>query len=182
MNPTSRTRRVAGAAAWITAGAIGATAVTGLAFAAPASTGTPGSVAGASQGTDQAATGDRLRSQLRNLLHGELTVSGSTGPTTVNVQRGKVTSASATSVTVRSSDGFTTTYTVSSTTTVRRDRATVTADKLVVGDSAFVRADGSTATVVRALSPEAAEKLKGRIGQGGDRGAGPGGPSDGPGA
>jgi hypothetical protein len=174
MTSTSRTRSVAVAAAWVAAGALGATALTGLAVASPASTSTTGTVATAGSGTPTAADAagrERLRERLRAFLHGEITVQGQDGPTEVALQRGEITAASASSVTVRSSDGFTTTYTVGTSTVVRRDRATVTADELEVGDTAFVRAAGSDATAIRALSPEGLAAAKQRIEQ---RGAGQG--------
>ncbi len=54
-------------------------------------------------------------------LHGELTVpqNDGTGTRVIQVQRGTVTAVSSTSVSVKSSDGFTATYTISSTTRVR---------------------------------------------------------------
>lgn len=54
-------------------------------------------------------------------LHGELTVpqSDGTGTRVILVQRGTVTAVSSTSLSVKSSDGFTATYTISSTTRVR---------------------------------------------------------------
>ncbi len=90
---------------------------------------------------------------------------GTSGPTEVTPQRGTVTAASATSVTVASTDGLRATYAITSSTMVKRDRATVAGDKLLVGDSAVVRASGSTATVVRDLSPAAGSKVGSRAGQ-----------------
>ena len=159
MSTTSRTRRTAFAVAWLAAGAIGATTVTGIAVATQNPTPAGPVSASASTGDATAAAGDRVKGMLRRVLHGELTIAGADGPTTVNLQRGKVTASSATSLTVRSTDGFTTTYAVGASTTVRRDRQSVTADKIAVGDLAFVRADGTTASSVRALSAEAAARL-----------------------
>lgn len=168
MTPTSRTRAVAGAAAWIAAGAVGATVLTGLAVAAPQSpTTTDASVA--ARGADSGTAREQLRDRVRAFLHGEITVQGADGPTTVDLQRGEVTASTPTSVTVRSSDGFTTTYEVTSATTVRRDRDEASAGDLAAGDTAFVRADGTTATVVRAISPEALAQLRERLERSGDR-------------
>lgn len=180
MTSISRTRRAAHAAAWITAGAVGTTVVTGLAFAAPSAPGRTVVTAAANPAADRSASADGKPG--RAVLHGELTVQGAGGPTVVAVQRGKVTAASASSLTVRSSDGFTATYAVSSTTSVRRDRKTATADALVVGDAALVRAVGTAAQSVRALSASALEKLTGRVGQGTGRGSGQSRPLDGAGA
>ena len=55
-----------------------------------------------------------VRKLLReNTLHGETTVRGKAGVRTIVVQRGTVTAAAATSLTVRSADGYTLTWTVS---------------------------------------------------------------------
>jgi hypothetical protein len=72
------------------------------------------------------------------------------GTTVVDVQRGSLTAASATSITVASTDGFSATYNVTSGTTVRKARQTVPASTLAVGDEVVVRASGGTAVVVRA--------------------------------
>lgn len=67
--------------------------------------------------------GDRIE-------HGELTVKGKDGkPVVWVVQRGTVTAVSTTSITVKSEDGFTGTYTVNADTRVRVDR-----DKKAIGD------------------------------------------------
>jgi hypothetical protein len=53
-----------------------------------------------------------LRKYLRkNTLHGEITVQGKDGVKTIVVQRGTVTAVTATSVSVKSTDGFTATWT-----------------------------------------------------------------------
>jgi hypothetical protein len=164
-----RTRRVATAATWVAVGAVAATAFTGVAFAAngsgPATAGT--SVASADQAGSNAGAAGRRAGGLRHVLHGTFTVQGQSGPTTMTVQRGTITAASATSVTVTSSDGFAATYVISSSTVVKRDRTTVTGDKLVVGEAAVVRASAGTASVVRDLSPDAVAKIRDRVGQAG---------------
>jgi hypothetical protein len=83
---------------------------------------------------------------LGGVQHGEFTVQGTDGqPTTMTLQRGTVTAASATSVTVKSGDGFTATYAVDATT--RGAKA-----GLVKGDTALVVADkaGAKAVLIRA--------------------------------
>ena len=162
MTSTARTRRVATAAAWVAAGALGATALTGIAVAAGAPSSdrsaSPLAAAAAPGGpgaVDAARTG-RRPGALRHVLHGRLTVRTATGTATVDLQRGTITAASATSLSVRSSDGFTATYAVDASTTVRRDRRPVPATSLAVGDVVFVRARGSHAVVVRARSADAA--------------------------
>jgi len=76
---------------------------------------------GKGQGNGQ-ANGDlnSIPGRLGGALHGEVTRPTATGGTeTLLVQTGSVTAAGDTEVTVRSTDGFTETYAVSATTTVR---------------------------------------------------------------
>jgi hypothetical protein len=154
MTSSARTRRVATAAAWVAAGALGATAITGLAFAS--STGTsarPAAVAAAGTtgpaGAFGAAGNGRRAGVLKNLLHGQFTMKADDGTKVVDVQRGRLTAASASSITVASSDGFSATYAVTSGTTVRKARQTVPASSLAVGDEVVVRGSEGTAVVVR---------------------------------
>jgi hypothetical protein len=156
MTSPARTRRVATAAAWVAAGALGATAITGLAFASDRSSGptaSPAAVSAAGStgpaGALGAAGTGRRAGALKNLLHGQFTMTAGDGTKVVDVQRGRLTAASATSLTVVSTDGFSATYAVSSSTTVRKARQTVPVSSLAVGDDVVVRASGGTAVVVR---------------------------------
>lgn len=64
--------------------------------------------------------GNGVLGQLGRVQHGEVTVTGSDGkPVVMTVQRGTVTAAGATSVSVRSDDGYAQTYAVNSSTRVR---------------------------------------------------------------
>jgi hypothetical protein len=166
MSTTSRTRRAVVAAAWVSAGALGATALTGLALADERPATASGLAAETTTATAPAAAGDQRQrlARLRSLLHGSLTIETKDGVRTIDVQRGEVTAASAASLTVLSSDGFTATYTIGDATTVTRDRARVGGADLVVGDQVMVRASGGTAENVRALSAQAAERLRERLG------------------
>ncbi|MBI1376703.1 MAG: hypothetical protein GC157_04365 [Frankiales bacterium] len=180
-----RARRVAGAAAWVVTGAVAASALTGVAVAGtrtPAASSTGGAATTVSDlvpAADASAAGAARRGPrarlIRSLLHGEVTVARPSGPVDIALQRGTVTAASASSVTLRSSDGFTATYTIGPDTVVRRDRATVDGAALQPGDVAFVRATGTTADAVRALSPDAASRLRDRRAAGGGAGAAGGG-------
>jgi hypothetical protein len=68
---------------------------------------------------DELMGGGGLLGRLGSVQHGEVTVTGSDGkPVTLTVQRGVVTAASATSVSVRSDDGFSQTYAVNTATRV----------------------------------------------------------------
>ena len=81
------------------------------------------------------------------VLHGQLTVPKSGGGyQTVDVQDGTVTAVSTGSVTVKSADGFTATYTVTSKTVVTAEAPGIASVKK--GDTVFVTAtvSGSTAT------------------------------------
>ena len=162
-------RKAATAVAWVTAGAIGATVLTGVASAGsigPAAVPAGTSAAATTAATAGTADATKRRGMMRDVLHGSLTVKTDTGTKVVDIQRGEVTAASATSVTVKSSDGFTATYAIGDSTVVRRDRSTVSGTDLVVGDTAMVRATAGTADTVRALSAEGLEKLKDRIANG----------------
>lgn len=79
---------------------------------------------------------------LANALHGDFTASnGNGGYLTERLQTGTVTAVSATSIGLRSADGYTGTYTVGSSTVVDQGQDTI--DKV---------ANGNTVTVVAALS------------------------------
>jgi hypothetical protein len=74
---------------------------------------------GMGQRGDDLVRGGGLLGRLGSVQHGEVTVTGSDGePVTLTVQRGVVTAASATSVSVRSDDGFSQTYAVNAATRV----------------------------------------------------------------
>jgi hypothetical protein len=69
-------------------------------------------VPAATSGTGDAPSRGALRRQLRaNTLHGEVVVQTKAGPKTIVVQRGEVTAVAGDEVTVKSSDGFTLTWT-----------------------------------------------------------------------
>jgi hypothetical protein len=101
----------------------------------------PSASAGGPSGS-RAGQGAKLR-QLRHRLirfgfgkrleHGEATVQTDEGTKTVVVQRGAVTAITATSVTVKSADGFTLTWTFGSPFTVIKDRAKIQASDVAVG-------------------------------------------------
>ena len=75
-----------------------------------------------------------LRKHLRkNTLHGEITVQGKDGVRTIVVQRGTVTAVDAKTVTVKSTDGFTQTWTFGDKLRVVQDRKTVEVSALKTG-------------------------------------------------
>jgi hypothetical protein len=113
--------------------------------------GGPGGQRGAIGGTGPAAMG-------ATSLHGEFVVpDGSGGYTTVLTQTGMVTAISATSITVRSEDGYSQTYVI--------PNAAGAGTPLAVDDHVVVRAtrNGQTATVTNIGNPPQG----GSLGQGG---------------
>ena len=98
-----------------------------------------------------------------DVLHGQLVVQEPDGSVvTEQVQEGEVTAVSATSISVKSSDGFTATYVINADTRLERDHADGTAAQ--VGDAVHVHGtvDGSTVTAedVDAMSPAAAKAME----------------------
>ena len=169
------------AATLVAAGAIGATALTGFAFAAnstpdPSTGSTPSATAPAGPAQD-AAKGPRdgrggpggvfgHMGPNGPVLHGDVTVKDKEGVVkNVRVQTGVVTAVSATSLTLKSSDDYVGEWTVNSDTKVRRDKEQATINKVAVGDTVTVMgsiaSDTATAERVRAFTKEglaAAEK------------------------
>jgi len=97
----------------------------------------PSPSASASPGTGSGAGGHnrrRIRIELRRkTLHGEATIQTRNGPETVAGQRGTVTAVTSTTVTVKSSDGFTSTWTFGSPIRVVRNRTAVQTDAVTTG-------------------------------------------------
>lgn len=98
-----------------------------------------------------------------HMLHSEGVIEDADGNyVTVRSQEGEVTAISATSISVKSSDGYTATYVINDSTTQDRDRTADTSAK--VGDTVHVRAtvDGSTATAddIHAMSPDFVKQME----------------------
>jgi hypothetical protein len=138
-------------------GGIGA----GLAYADPTPTPTPPPTASASptaspstraeRKAERRADGIRPRPLLRRALHGEVTLAGKQHRV-VAFQRGPIEAIEASSVTVRSEDGFTETYLIDDETKVRKGQGVdVPRSDLKPGDRVYVVAleDGSTLTAKR---------------------------------
>ena len=97
-----------------------------------------------------------------HMLHSEGVIEQADGTyITVRMQQGEVTAVSATSITVKSADGYTSTYVINGDTELERDRAEGAPQ---VGDTVHVRAtvSGSAATAddIHALSPEQAKAME----------------------
>ena len=87
------------------------------------------------------------------LLHGEQVVQQGTKVVTVDEQVGKITSVTAATLTVKSSDGYTATYTLAATTMVGKNGAQAKATDLKVGDQVRVEGTkvGATVTASRVM-------------------------------
>jgi hypothetical protein len=134
-----------GAAAVVLAGAIGGGAAYAASSPSPQVAGAPsaqlihttGAVTTDATAADKTHKKAHLRPRLaraRRVVHGQFTVKTKDGFRTVLTQRGEVSAVSPTSLTVTSPDHYAHTYTLSSTTHVRRDKEKSTISKLAKGD------------------------------------------------
>lgn len=82
--------------------------------------------------------GARRHPLLRRVLHGEFVLRVKGGTATVDVQQGKVSAVDPTSITVRSSDGTSDTYAVTSTTKVSSRGRKVPESDIATGDHVWV--------------------------------------------
>ncbi len=92
------------------------------------------------------------KGQLGRAEHGEFTVHTKTGDKTLDTQRGVVTAVNTGSVTVKSTDGFTATYTL--TPKVHKGKQTATTTQITTNDRVRVLATktGTTATATHIWS------------------------------
>ncbi len=131
----------------------------GIAAADPSPTPTapsassPSTSAKPSAGPNASAKGQRghHRGLQARALHGEATVGGKKKTRVIDFQRGAVTKADSTSVTVKSVDGFSATYVVDTQTKVRKEKKEAAIADVKAGDRVRVVAvkDGSTVTAKR---------------------------------
>jgi hypothetical protein len=130
---------------------------------APGASASAAPTASASSSTDKAAKREKLRQLrtvrglLRNTLHGEAVVQTDNGTKTVLVQRGTVTAINDTSVTVKSTDGFTLTWTFGNPIKVIEHRTTVQPKDVVVGAKVGVAGtkDGTNSIASLLVIPQA---------------------------
>lgn len=171
---TDSGRRFAKAAALVGAGAIGATIVTGVAFAAdPTPTPSASASAESHRGDRGGPGGHGPRGGMMGgfdgkVLHGDATVENSDGTTSVmRVVRGEVTAVSDTAITVKSSDGFTQTYAINADTDIHVGRDDAGTAEIQVGYQAMVAGtvsgDTATATKIGAMSPQDAAEMEQRM-------------------
>ncbi len=136
----------------LAAGLVGVVAVpTILAAPAPAA---PGEAAAS---LDLAAQPARLG----RVMRGDVTVLKRDGSTmTVHFERGEITAASGTSVTLKGADGTSTTFAIGSDTRIRAQRQAASADALKVGDFAMAlgtkSGSGYDALLIRVRAPKPA--------------------------
>ncbi len=150
MRPVRPTR----IAAWAAAGTLAAATVGGIAYAASADT--PSTTA---TGTGSASATAAHRAPARNWLlrrleHGELTIRVNGGNRAIDVQRGDVTGVTATSITVKSVDGFTAYYTVNANTKIRKDGKPAGISDVRTNDRVVVVATGGKATRIADRGPK----------------------------
>ena len=98
----------------------------------------------------------RLRFAFQHALHGEATVQTDEGLKTVVVQRGMVTAVDSSSVTVKSADAYTLTWTLGPNSVVVVNRARSQISAVQVGTAVGVAGsrDGDTVTVRRLVVPK----------------------------
>lgn len=148
------TRSVGLVAAWTAVGVLGAAALTGVATADEP--GTAPAVATSGANTDVAPAGEEQRARWRVLagrvLHGEATVKGREDYQQVATQLGTLTAVDKQSITVRSEDGVTWTWSLGGDTAVRTGRQGASLSDLKSGVTVRVLGptddDGRTARLV----------------------------------
>jgi len=112
---------------------------------------TPDPSAGPGSGKDRANRPHRRPLTVflhRNVLHGEVVVQTKDGPQTVAVQRGTVTAIDDRSITVKSADGFTATWTFGDPLHVIEHRTTIKPTDVTVGAEVGVAGPKGTARLI----------------------------------
>ncbi|HEY1484810.1 MAG TPA: hypothetical protein VGF84_01825 [Micromonosporaceae bacterium] len=83
--------------------------------------------------------------------HGQVTVQTKTGDKTIDVQRGTITAMTSSTMTVKSTDGYTLTWTTTGPMTVIQHRTSIQPGELKVGDAVGVAGTQSGATALAKL-------------------------------
>lgn len=148
------------AAAGLGAVALAAAVGVGISYADDPTPSTSPSASPTAAGTPSAKTGAKTRQHarralLKRALHGEVTLGGKQ-PRVVDFQRGTVDRVSGTSITVKSTDGFTASYVVTNDTKVRKDGDAAKIGDIRSGDKVRVvaRKEGSTDTARLIAEPK----------------------------
>lgn len=159
------------AAAWLASGVLAGGVITGVVVSqlevagATPSHGTPAAATAQATKNDTsniARGGDlwhgplgRLRVGAGAVLHGQFTVKTATGTQVVDVQTGAVTGTtshgSQHAITVKSSDGYTQTYTVTSSTRIGKNGQKATISDIATGDTVRVFATNDNGTLTAQL-------------------------------
>ena len=130
--------------------ALGGLVGVGVSYAdGPTATPSPTAPSSAAPSAPKEKAGRHLeRAALKRALHGEATVGGKEKTRVIDFQRGAVEKISATSITVKSTDGFTATYVVDADTVVRHARQVAKITDVKTGDKVRVVAlkQGATST------------------------------------
>lgn len=126
----------------------------GVAFAAGGDGGAPATdasltaaTASTTPSTGTTPKAHKAKSLLDRVEHGEVTLHTKKGDETLDIQRGQVSAVTATTVTVRSADGFTATYTLGSGSKVLSKGKAATIGAVHDGDRVAVRATNSASTL-----------------------------------
>lgn len=147
MNKRTKTVLATGSLALVLAGA-------GAGVAAAQTTTSPTPPEATSSAPAPAATPGKHshhKGEMGRVEHGEFTVHTKTGDKVVDTQRGVVTTVDAGSVTVKSTDGFTATYTLDPSTKVHKGKQTAATTQIATNDVVRVLANktGATDTATR---------------------------------
>ncbi len=152
----SRMGRAGRAAGLVAAGAVAATVLTGVSFAADEPEQGPQAT------SEERPWRDKMGGPgMGPLLHGEHVVRTPEGEYREMVlHNGTIEAVDAGGITVTSEDGYTQTYVITDGTTIRIDRDEATADALTVGQSVRVAADADgTAVHIGSLTEEGEEAM-----------------------
>lgn len=165
MTETKRTRRVARGMGLVLAGAVGATALTGLAFAddtsAPTQTQQGMQMHGGQGGPERG-----MRGPGGPVLHGQATIERDGAFIETAQQTGTIDSVGADNIRVTSADGFSATYAVTDQTEIRLDRSSAAIGDLSAGLTVRIHAEqgdnGLTAVHIGALTEEGKSEMEQR--------------------
>ena len=150
MSTRTKTILATGGLALVLAGTGAGVATAHTSTPTPAAPGTATPAAPTHQ-TNPAQHPGHHKGQLGRAEHGEFTVHTKTGDKVLDTQRGVVTAVNAESVTVKSAEGFSATYTLNPATKVHKGKQTATTAQITTNDRVRVQADktGTTDTATR---------------------------------
>jgi hypothetical protein len=156
--------KIGRAAGWGVAGVLAVAMGTGAAFAADGGGTVPPNAAATSAavGKHGEKAGSALARWGKRLEHADAVIRTKSGPKDVLIQRGQITALDGSSMTVRSADGWSGSWTLTSATHYRADGSKASMSALKVGDRVFVAGPGQghsgSAQVVLDPGPKPASK------------------------